>query len=88
MSDGLPARFFVSTINFMYMTTKSDRKFKVPTDEEDEKISAAAESDPDACPWTGEELAQVKQVQRGQPFFDSFNKDFEAKPTRAPVAPE
>ena len=50
----------------MYMTTKSGRKLKVPTDEEDAKIIAAAESDPDARPWTGEELAQVKQVQRGQ----------------------
>ena len=51
----------------MYMTTKSGRKLKVPTDEEDAKITAAAESDPDARSWTEEELAQVKQVQRGRP---------------------
>ena len=52
----------------MYLTTKSGRKFKMPTDEEDARITAAAESDPDARPWTEEELERVKgTMKRGRP---------------------
>ncbi len=52
----------------MYITSKSGRKFKLPTDEEDARITAAAESDPDALPWTEEELERVKHtIKRGRP---------------------
>nr|CAA6830831.1 MAG: Unknown protein [uncultured Thiotrichaceae bacterium] len=44
-------------------------KIKVPSDEDEARIVAAAESDPDARPWTEEELSQVKvaQLRRGRP---------------------
>ncbi|MQR01916.1 BrnA antitoxin family protein [Glaciimonas soli] len=38
----------------------SKREIIYPTDEEDAAITAAALSDPDALPWTAEELAKVK----------------------------
>ncbi|CAA6818828.1 MAG: Unknown protein [uncultured Thiotrichaceae bacterium] len=50
----------------MYLTTKSGRKLKLPNDEEDAKITAAAKSDLDALPWTEEELARV-DVKKMQP---------------------
>ena len=50
----------------MYLTTQSGRKIKLPSDEDDARITAAAESDSDARPWTVDELA-LKQTRRGQP---------------------
>jgi len=40
----------------------------IPTDEEDEAITAAAMSDPDALPWTEEQLEAAKPSMRiGRP---------------------
>lgn len=42
--------------------TKDGRIIELPTEEEDREIIAAALADPDAQPWTEEELAKVVPV--------------------------
>jgi len=44
----------------MYVTLKNGKRLRMPTDEEDAAITAAAMSDPDALPLTDEELAQFR----------------------------
>jgi uncharacterized protein (DUF4415 family) len=44
-----------------YLTTKSGRKIRLDTPEEDAAITAAAMSDPDNPPLTDEQLAQFKR---------------------------
>lgn len=61
----------------MYLTTNTGRKIKLPSDEEDARIMAAAESDFDARPWTIEELAKIRLMKRGRP-----------EPTKAPQTPK
>jgi len=43
----------------MFVTLKDGRKVRMPTDEEDAVIHAAALSDPDALPWTDEPLMRL-----------------------------
>jgi uncharacterized protein (DUF4415 family) len=45
--------------------TRSGRVFVLPTPEEDAAITAAAMSDPDARPFTDEELALARAIRRG-----------------------
>jgi uncharacterized protein (DUF4415 family) len=42
--------------------TRDGRVFELPTDEEDARITAAAWADPDARPYTDEELATAKHM--------------------------
>ena len=52
----------------MYLIAKSGWKFRVPTDEYDARIIAAAESDFDARPWNEEGLERVRgAIKRGHP---------------------
>jgi len=44
----------------MYITLKDGRQIRMPTDEEDATIHAAAMSDPDCPPMTDEELARLR----------------------------
>jgi len=44
----------------MYITLKDGRQIRMPTDEEDAAIHAAAMSDPDCPPMTDEELARLR----------------------------
>ncbi|PFG54852.1 hypothetical protein ATG98_4152 [Marinobacter sp. LV10R520-4] len=46
----------------MYLKTKSGKLVELPSPEEDEKITAAALSDPDALPLTDEEWADQKSA--------------------------
>jgi len=48
----------------MFITTSDGRKIRMPTDEEDAAITAAAMNDPDALPWTDEQLAVVAPLMR------------------------
>ncbi len=49
--------------------TRSGRVLQMPTPEEDAAITAAANADPDARPFTDEEWEQVKPlVRRGRPL--------------------
>ena len=51
-----------------YLTTKSGRKILLNTPEEDAAITTAALSDPDAMPFTDEEMAAVMpHVRVGRP---------------------
>lgn len=43
----------------MFATTKSGKKIQLLTDEEDERITAAAMSDPDAIPYTDAEFEEA-----------------------------
>lgn len=51
----------------MYLTTKSGKKIRLNTPEEDAQITAAALTDPDNLPLTDAELAQFKPA-RGRPL--------------------
>ncbi len=52
----------------MFLKTKSGRKIELPTAEEDEIITAAANLDADSIPFTDEEWESVKPlVRRGRP---------------------
>jgi len=44
------------------ITTSDGRTIELPTEEEDREITEAALADPDAQPWTEEELAMVVPV--------------------------
>jgi len=48
----------------MYATLKNGRQLRMPTDEEDAAITAAAMRDPDAMPLTDEEWARVQPFVR------------------------
>jgi len=48
----------------MYITLKNGKRLRMPTDEEDAAITAAAMSDPDALPWTDEQLEAVRPLMR------------------------
>ena len=52
----------------MFLKSKSDRKIKLPSVEEDQIIAAAANTDPDSKPLTDEEWDSVKPfIRRGRP---------------------
>lgn len=52
-----------------YITTKSGRRILLNTPEEDARITAAALADPDAQPWTEEQLEAVRPLMRvGRPL--------------------
>lgn len=52
----------------MFLKTKSGRKIKLPTSEEDAAITTAANSDADSVPFTDEEWESVKPlIRRGRP---------------------
>jgi len=48
----------------MYVTLKNGKRLRMPSDEEDAAITAAAMSDPDAMPLTDEEWERVKPFVR------------------------
>jgi len=48
----------------MYVTLKNGKRLRMPTDEEDAAITAAALSDPDALPWTDEQLEAARPFMR------------------------
>jgi len=48
----------------MYVTLKNGKRLRMPSDEEDAAITAAALSDPDALPVTDEEWERVKPLVR------------------------
>jgi len=48
----------------MFVTTSDGRKIRMPTDKEDAAITAAAMSDPDALPWTDEQMEAVAPLMR------------------------
>jgi len=48
----------------MYVTLKNGKRLRMPTDEEDAAITAAAMSDPDALPWTDEQLEAARPFMR------------------------
>jgi len=48
----------------MYVTLQNGKKVRMPTDEEDAAITAAAMSDPDALPWTDEQLEAARPSMR------------------------
>jgi len=52
-----------------YITTKSGRRIVLNTPEEDAKITQAALADPDAQPWTDEQLKTIRPLIRvGRPL--------------------
>jgi len=54
----------------MYVTLKDGRKVRIPSDEEDAAITAAALSDPDCPPLTDEEWERIKpHVVSAREFF-------------------
>jgi len=54
------------------MLKKPKIQVYIPTDEEDEAITAAAMSDPDALPWTEEQLEVAKPSMRiGRPPLEN-----------------
>jgi len=51
----------------MYITLKDGRKIRMPSDEEDAAIHAAAMSDPDCPPMTEEQLASLRPAREALP---------------------
>lgn len=45
-----------------YLLLRDGRRIELPSEEEDRQITEAALADPDAQPWTEEELAKVVPV--------------------------
>ena len=45
-----------------YLLLRDGRRIKLPSEEEDRRIIEAALADPDAQPWSAEELAKVLPV--------------------------
>lgn len=45
-----------------YLTLRDGRKIELLSEEEDRRVTEAALADPDAQPWTDEDLAKVQPV--------------------------
>jgi uncharacterized protein (DUF4415 family) len=70
----------------MFITTKSGRKIILSSPEEDEAITAAAMSDPDAIPHTDEELAEaLPRMRRGRPLAATTKERITIRLTRSVV---
>jgi uncharacterized protein (DUF4415 family) len=70
----------------MLITTKSGRKIRLPSKEEDEVITAAAMSDPDAIPFTDAELAEARPRMRvGRPLAATTKERITIRLTRSVV---
>lgn len=70
----------------MLLTTKSGKKIRLSSTEEDKVITAAAMSDPDAMPFTDAELAEAKPRMRlGRPVATVTKERITIRLTRSVV---